>query len=195
MRLSNTQRAVLAGLPPILKRSKKGALSERVRAAIQRLSMLGIIYPRLVVNSAAQISEKYDGDYIKEKLTLFEFLKRTDPEFAENPAGFLISAIEQDYRAPKKHAVSEPKQPKLKLAKRPKPALEIETDDGFTEEVQKMTDNERADLLEVALTKAPKLLRDLYEEKKASGGRQLEVYRNQILVEFLRKQGRGVANG
>ena len=135
---------------------------------------------------AEKLVSDYPEDFIREKLTLFDYLYKKDNAFCDNPGGFIVKAIEDDYQFPKtKKQTQASTQPKSRVSKQ---AQLKSKPDPLRERIEKMTDKEKEQILEEALEHTTPFLRKQYEQSKANGGSLFEAVRDNVIAGYLERK-------
>jgi hypothetical protein len=149
---------------------------------------------------AASLVKKHLPDKIQEKIEVHDWLvAKRDKRIGENPAGFVASAIRDDYPAPKGFETKAQAEAKRLEALERKRLAEAAARSHVERQTQLSDEQERpvrdylaalsaAELAELeaeAVAQADKFKRGLYEKSKKKGGSSFETYRETILFDYV----------
>lgn len=131
----------------------------------------------------------YQEERVKDKIAMLDRLVETkDKRVSKNPAGFLVRAIEEDYRGP----MPSPRRSAAPPARIRVRAQSASDETALDKYLQSLVAAERAAFEDSAVRAAEGFLRKQYEEGKAEGGSLFQAVRRTILTrhfETRRSQG------
>jgi plasmid replication initiation protein len=166
------------------RKAAKQELPERDTSVIRALKARGI-----TAKAAANFVEQFSKEHIEEKLQLFDdYVARKDQRISKNPAGFLASAITNDYKPlPKKKQI-----PERRRIDPPPQALsvaELESSKEFLSYWERLPIEEQAKLEREALSAAPKFHRDTLNRLHVSNSPLRQQMRLKLIEDFIKKNG------
>ncbi len=146
---------------------------------------------------AEELLAEHDHEKIREKVAYAkELLRRKDKKVAKNPAGFLVSAIRQDFRLPsgsqsmtavRKATASATTSGRQSLTNRADLAADAES--RRVEEYWESLSTEEQRILEArAVSNAEGFLAKQFHDGKERGGRLFEAAKRAIITAEIRKQ-------
>lgn len=156
---------------------------------------------------AAELSSEFAKERVLEKVELFDwFLAKKDKRMGENPAGFLVKAIKDDYVLPKgfqtkaKREEVARKKAEVEVRKRREQDEELErvkrereereANDRFVEEhLSGLTKSEQDELIERSVAEANDDDRQFFlNAKKFRAKGMVKEARNRIILAYLKRQ-------
>jgi hypothetical protein len=162
-------------------------------------AIVGELTRRGVSRSAAEnLATSFPKKLIAEKVALHDrLLERRDKRMSKNPPGFLAAAIRNDYRSVVDVSRGAGEQTRANTVygnKNSQPAAESQKSDQKRHEAalrywQSLSESEREELEARAIATSERIRVNSYERLKESGSRLREVLREDIVANYLQREG------
>lgn len=185
---------------------KKAAMAPGVEQSEEELKVSGLereLESRGVSGKvAAELNAQFSEERILEKVELHDWLlSRKDKRIGENPAGYLVKAIKEDFVLPKGFQTKAMRKEKERVAAEKKAQVSAQKEQEDSRRRKAIEERERplraylnslspleqTSLEEEAVAATDGFRRKRYEDTKKKGGPTFEDYRELILFDFIER--------
>lgn len=166
------------------RRAAKPELPEKDTSLVRALKSRGI-----TAKAATGFVEQFSKEHIEEKLKLFdELVSKRDPKVSRNPAGFLASAIANDYKPASQKKVIPTRRSNEAPPEPPKTA-DLESSREFLGYWEGLSIEEQARLEREALSAAPKFHRETLHRLHATNSPLRQQMRLKLIEDWVKRFG------